>query len=79
MPRADVTKDQFEWVGDALLHTPSGAHFSATTGIVDWAGKDRSHPSDEFDPIDVAFVAGQLLAERRFPKTRVSDERHDGE
>ena len=66
MPKA-VTKDQFEWEGDVLVHKPSGARFSATAGFVGWSGNHGPPANDDFDPIDVGFIAGQVLAARREP------------
>ena len=57
-----VTKDQFVWEGDTLVHVFTGARVDATTGRVDWPGSTNLWDSGEFHPFDVGFVAGQLLA-----------------
>ena len=59
-----VTKDQFVWEGDTLIHVFTGARVDATTGRVDWPGSTGLWDSGEFHPFDVGFVAGQLLARR---------------
>ena len=59
---AEVTKDQFHWEGETLVHVPSGARFNEAAGVVDW-GNVKAQPDDgDFDPVHVAYVAGQLLA-----------------
>jgi hypothetical protein len=64
MPFVEVTKDQFVWEAGTLIHTPSGARFNTSTGgIVRGLGKAQPN-GDFFDPVDVGFVAGQLLSDR---------------
>ena len=63
-----VTKDQFVWEGDTLVHVFTGARIDATTGLVDWRETEGLWKSEEFHPFDVGFVAGQLLAQRKNSK-----------
>lgn len=78
MPVAEVTKGQFHWEGDVLIHAPSGTRFNASSGVADWR-TNGSPDGDEYDPVEVGFVAGQLLAGRRSAeKPRSEDSSEDG-
>jgi len=70
----EVTRDQFEWHSGILIHKPTGALFDVKTGFVDWGPKTGPLRIEEFDPIEIGFVAGQLLAE-----SKSTDDNHDGE
>jgi hypothetical protein len=78
MPAAEVTKDQFHWEGDMLIHAPSGARFNASSGVADWRNKANLH-GDEYDPVEVGYVAGQLLAGRSRPAEPSVADSHEGE
>ena len=41
---------------------PTGALFNEITGFVDWGPKTGPLSKEEFDPVDIGFVAGELLA-----------------
>ena len=69
MPLVKVTRDQFEWEGDTLVHSPSGTRINASSGVVEWAAPKEQTDGDEFSPVEIGFVAGQLLARR----TRAND------
>ena len=70
----EVTRDQFEWHRGILIHMPTGALFDVKTGFVDWGPKTGPLRIEEFDPIEIGFAAGQLLAE-----SKSTDDNHDGE
>jgi len=78
MPAVEVTKDQFHWEGDTLVHTPSGARFNKSTGVVDWGTVPAQPHADEFDPVQIGYVAGQLLAGRSSAEEPRADS-HEGE
>jgi len=80
MPFVEVTKDQFVWEAETLVHTPSGARFNASTGGVDRGMGKAQLNGDFFDPVDVGFVAGQLLADRskRNPREISADHPDNG-
>jgi hypothetical protein len=75
---AEVTKDQFHWEGDILVHAPSGARFNASSGVADWR-TNGSPDGDEYDPVEVGFVAGQLLAGRSPRSEPPVEDIHQGE
>ena len=73
----EVTRDQFEWHSGILIHMPTGALFDEKTGFVDWGPKTGPLRKEEFDPIDIGFVAGQLLAAVKSPDEPAATERHE--
>ena len=74
----EVTRDQFEWHDGILIHMPTGALFNEKTGFVDWGPKTGPLRTEAFDPIDIGFIAGQLLAKGRSPEVPAAGERHEG-
>ena len=76
MPAAEVTKDQFHWEGETLVHRPSRARFNEAAGVVDW-GDVKAHPDeDDFDPVHVAYVAGQSACRnKQLPRGTVRTQR----
>src|SRR5690242_1646815 len=79
MPATEVTKDQFRWEGDFLVHAPTGARFNASTGVVDWGDVKAQPDADDFEPVHVAYVAGQLLAGRSSVDAPFNEDSQDGE
>jgi hypothetical protein len=60
--RSEVRRDQFKWLGGDLIHGPTGATFASDCRAVAWGDAGRLLSSGEFfDPVDIGFVAGQIL------------------
>jgi hypothetical protein len=66
-----VEIQQFEWIGNVLVHLPTGAAFSwqngnTRTGAVstEWAkAADVPSSGDEFDPREIDILARSLMKE----------------
>jgi len=70
MAGTKVTREQFEILTDAVVHTPTGARFSAYPGRPEISQEnlgragDRLENGDDYRPEDVRAMAKQLLRER---------------
>jgi len=65
-----VTREQFEVSGNKVIHTPTGAWFTAYSGRPEIANQnlgragDRLENGDDYRPEDVRAMAAQLLRAR---------------
>jgi len=73
MPGTPVSRDQFEWDGNRLIHKPSKATFAwaypnseSDSVVMNWGLAGDLLPSGEdYDREDVGRVAKELLLEKK--------------
>ena len=61
-----VTRDQFEWDGDRLVHNPTGAMFNRRSQFINYkrAGETLDNGTC-YEKEDVLAVANQLVTESK--------------
>lgn len=65
----NVTVEQFEWVGDRLIHKPTGARFHKNSAIVNYGRAGETLADGNcYEREDIYSVAHQLVLESHAKK-----------